>query len=156
MRARESARAIKFLRLSTKSGKLIPQTLPFECKLIAGLDPSLLATWYLLGRAYMTIDEKLYGPGIRCDRIEVSRCDADCLGRAFRSYQRALNCGYRSGALWLSVGLLLYRVGRWEDCLYTLCCAAQRDQGEPLIWRNLGYMVSSTRSTLVPSVINRK
>jgi len=142
------ALAIKFLCLSTKSGNLIPQTLFLPRILMAGSDPGLMESWYLLGRAYMTIDEKVHGPGIRCDRIEASRFDTDCLGRVFKSYQRALSCNYRSGTLWNSVALLLYRVGRWEDCLYTFVCATRMDE-EPLFWRNIDNSVSSIRDTLV-------
>ena len=44
----------------------------------------------------------------------------------------------------MSVGLLYYQINQYRDCLEAFGHSIRLNPSEPLIWRNLGILVSST------------
>ena len=63
---------------------------------------------------------------------------------AYYAYQHCAYYNGRSATVWLSVGLLYYQIGQYTDCLDAFRRAIRVNPYEPLVWRNLGVLVSST------------
>ena len=64
--------------------------------------------------------------------------------QAYTAYQSAVYIDSRCPTFWLSVGLLYYRVKQYSDCLEAFSHAIRLNPYVPLVWRNLGVLVSST------------
>ena len=95
-------------------------------------DGTQLETPYLLGRAWVEVwhikgrSQNLY------------------INRANKAYQQAHDNFHRCDTLWMSVGLLFYFVGQFGDCFDSFVSSIRLNPKIPLVWRNLGILVSRT------------
>ena len=100
--------------------------------MIPKTDGTQLETQYLLGRAW-----------VEAWHIEGQSQDG-YLKRAYNAYRQAIyNCD-RCDTVWMSIGLLYYFKGQLGDCLDSFAWAVRLNPKVPLVWRNLGFLVSNT------------
>ena len=97
--------------------------------MISKLDDAQLETQYLIGRAYVKVYQ-ITGLSQYSDR-------------ASSAYQQAAYLDRRCDALWMSVGVLYYLVGQWNDCHDAFSKSIRCNSNVPLVWRNLGVLVNS-------------
>ena len=64
--------------------------------------------------------------------------------QAYTAYQEAVNIDGRCPTIWLSVGFFYYQINQYRDCLEAIGRGIRLNPCEPLVWRNLGVLVSST------------
>ena len=64
--------------------------------------------------------------------------------KSYEAYQQAVYRDGRCTTIWLSVGLLYYQLNQYRDCLDGFARSIKLNPSEPLVWRNLGILVSST------------
>ena len=82
---------------------------------------------YLLARAFMA-SEPFNGP------------------RAIEAFQLAMyRGGYLTSTVFASVAILYYRLYDYRGCLDYLADSIRRNPHEPLVWRNLGVLVSNAK-----------
>ena len=72
----------------------------------------------------------------------------DHLRQAFNAYQKAIYFdGNRCSTIWMSVALLHFYINEYYHCHSAMAQAIRLDPYEPLVWRNLGILVSSNSVT---------
>ena len=69
--------------------------------------------------------------------------ELDKVTQAYNAYQSAVYIDGRCPTFWLSVGLLYYHINQYRDCLDAFSRAIRLNPYVPLVWRNLGVLVSS-------------
>ena len=75
------------------------------------------------------------------------RSHEDHLLQAFYGYKRAIySGGDRCSTIWMSVALLYFYINEYYNCLNAMGQSIRLDPCEPLVWRNLGILVSSNFS----------
>ena len=99
--------------------------------LICNLDSTQMESYYLLARAFMKLDE--YSPGH----------DQDILNEAYHCYQLTVYLEGRCSTVWMSIAVLYYKVQQYRDSIDALSRAFRLDLHQPLLWRNLGVVVSN-------------
>lgn len=67
--------------------------------------------------------------------------------QAYNAYQAAVYIDGRCNTLWMSVALHFFYIGQYHDCLDAMSRSIRLDPYEPLVWRNLGILVSSAFSS---------
>ena len=78
-----------------------------------------------------------------CQYSDQSECDF-LQRQAYEAYQQAICLDARCDTLWMSVGLLYYRLNQFKDCLDAFSRSIRLTPYKPLVWRNLGVLVSSS------------
>ena len=100
--------------------------------LISELDATRPESHYLLGRAYMLL------------RQYRGQSEPDPIEQAYNAYQQAVYFDGCCNILWMSVGLLYFHANQRRDALDAMARSIRLYPYEPLVWRNLGLLVSST------------
>ena len=104
---------------------------------MSAIDPTHFESYYLLGRAYTF----LFILGDRSERgIAMSACN---------SYRKACYINESSDTLWMSVAVLYFYMAQWRNSLHAFLLSVRLNPSVPLIWRNLGVLVSITVLTLI-------
>ena len=114
--------AVDYLTRSIESGDELSWILFLWNPKLTVADPTSMESHYLLGRALM---EKGH------------------LSKAYEAYQEAVYLENRSNMLWISVGLLFFHIEQPRDCLDSFSHALRLRPSHPLVWRNLGLLVSA-------------
>ena len=65
------------------------------------------------------------------------------LERAYSAYQQAVDRNSHCGDVWISVGLLYSFIDQRLECLECFAMSIRLNPYVPLVWRNLGLLVSS-------------
>lgn len=73
--------------------------------------------------------------------------DENHLRQAYNAYQVAVNIDRRSSTVWMSVALLYFYIQQYFVCLDCIARSIRLDPYEPLVWRNIGILVSSNFSS---------
>lgn len=69
------------------------------------------------------------------------------LRQAYNAYQAAVYIDDRSNTVWMSVALFYFYIQQYFICLVYITESIRLDPYEPLVWRNLGILVSSNFSS---------
>lgn len=119
---------IDVLEISIISGMLVDLSLVVSCAQWNNerifIAPHDSQTWYLLGRAYMDIQQ---------------------YRKAYDSYQQAVYLAYKFPGYWNSIGVLYFAFNRYRDSRRSLAISVRLNPSLSEPWYNLGVLVSIRR-----------
>ena len=102
---------------------------------------------YLLGRALVLLWLYQYHVCEECENRQHYFCEYHPLLQAYNAYQEAIYCdGDRCSTILVSVALLFFYINQYRDCLTYMARSIRLHPYKPLVWRNLGILVSNNFS----------
>ncbi|GAA6006303.1 hypothetical protein JCM11491_002102 [Sporobolomyces phaffii] len=94
-------------------------------------DPNDPFSWYLLGRAYMTVNN---------------------FGKAYEAYQQAVYRDGKNPAFWCSIGVLYYNINQFHDALDAYSRAIRIHPYLAEVWFNLGALYEACNDQMTDAI----